>query len=189
MLPSPRPGAGSRRSPWSQRRWCCCRSRSPPAQRHALVPLGVLRDLAGHAGRGGAGRVAQLRRTLRTLAAAAAAGVVDDVPLRCGSAGSSVDHPPMRPIVLQEKAAAIFRTWTCDEWRALFEQTDACVTPVLTLTEARSHPQLAARQTFVTYDNVVQPAPAPRFSRTSSQIQSPPPRTPTPIAEILAQWR
>jgi alpha-methylacyl-CoA racemase len=90
---------------------------------------------------------------------------------------------------LQDKAEAIFRTKTRDEWCALFESTDGCVSPVLTLSEAPSHPQLAARQTFVTYDNVVQPAPAPRFSRTPSAIQSPPPRTTTPIAEILAEWR
>jgi alpha-methylacyl-CoA racemase len=90
---------------------------------------------------------------------------------------------------LREKAAAIFRTRTRDEWCALLETTDACVSPVLTLIEAPSHPQLAARQTFVTYDDVVQPAPAPRFSRTPSQIQSPPPRPATPIAEILADWR
>jgi alpha-methylacyl-CoA racemase len=82
----------------------------------------------------------------------------------------------------------MFRMRTRDEWCALLEATDACVAPVLTLSEAPQHHHLAARQTFQTYENVVQPSPAPRFSRTPSAIQSPPARTTTPIAELLAEW-
>src|SRR5688572_21942566 len=65
---------------------------------------------------------------------------------------------------LRTRFAAIFKTRTRDQWQALLEGTDACVAPVLTLSEARGHPQLRARQTFVEYDGVLQPAPAPRFS-------------------------
>jgi alpha-methylacyl-CoA racemase len=89
---------------------------------------------------------------------------------------------------LQEKAQAIFKTRTRDQWCAIFEGSDACVAPVLTLSEAPAHPHLAERGTFVTYDGVMQPAPAPRFSRTPSWIQSPPPVASTALVDILAEW-
>ncbi len=90
---------------------------------------------------------------------------------------------------LREKAAALFRTRSRDEWCALLEGTDACVAPVLTLGEAPSHPHLAARGTYVEVGGVVQPAPAPRFSRTPSAVQGPPPAAPLRPAEVLAGWR
>jgi alpha-methylacyl-CoA racemase len=65
---------------------------------------------------------------------------------------------------LRAAFAARFGTRTQAEWTAVFEGTDACVSPVLPMTEAASHPHLAARGTYVTSDGVVQPAPAPRFS-------------------------
>lgn len=65
----------------------------------------------------------------------------------------------------------VFRTRTRDDWAAVFEGTDACVTPVLTFAEAAVDPHMAARGTLLAVDNVVQPAVAPRFSRTA-------PRTP-----------
>ncbi len=55
---------------------------------------------------------------------------------------------------------------TRDEWSAVFAGSDACVAPVLSWAEAKEHPHLRARGTFVEIDGVVQPAPAPRFSRT-----------------------
>lgn len=57
------------------------------------------------------------------------------------------------------------RTRTRDEWCALFEGTETCFAPVLTLEEAPHHPHLHARGTYVEIDGVTQPAPAPRFSR------------------------
>lgn len=74
----------------------------------------------------------------------------------------------------RDRLAAIFRTKTRDEWCALLEGTDACVAPVLDLDEAPDHPHNRARQTFVAPGGTVQPAPAPRFSRTAASIQSPP---------------
>ena len=65
----------------------------------------------------------------------------------------------------EQKAALarLFKTKTRDEWCALFDQAEACVTPVLSMAEALEHPHNLTRQTFVTIDGVPQPAPAPRF--------------------------
>jgi len=67
---------------------------------------------------------------------------------------------------LRERFAEVVATRTRDEWAALADGTDACIAPVLTMAEAPHHPHLAARSTFVEIDGVMQPAPAPRFSRT-----------------------
>lgn len=67
---------------------------------------------------------------------------------------------------LKEKVATLFLTRTRDEWCALFDDTDACFAPVLSLSEAPHHPHNAARGNFVEEDGLVMPAPAPRFSRT-----------------------
>jgi crotonobetainyl-CoA:carnitine CoA-transferase CaiB-like acyl-CoA transferase len=88
-----------------------------------------------------------------------------------------------------ERLAAVFATRTRDEWTALFEGTDACVAPVLDFTEAPHHPHLQARQTFVDVDGVVQPAPAPRFSRTPSSRPTPPRAAdPRDYAQTLSNW-
>lgn len=89
---------------------------------------------------------------------------------------------------LQEKMAALFKTKTRDEWAKLLEGSDACAAAVRGLFDAPSHPHLAARQTFVTADGHVQPAPAPRFSRTPSAIQGSPAVPPVAAVDILAQW-
>ena len=72
------------------------------------------------------------------------------------------------------KFAALFRTRTRDEWCKILEGTDACFAAVLSLTEAPLHPHNRARGNFVEIDGIVQPAPAPRFSRTPGAIRSPP---------------
>ena len=73
----------------------------------------------------------------------------------------------------REQLAEMFNTRTRDEWCALLEGSDACFAPVLDFTEAPRHPHMAARQTFGTADGIVQPNPAPRFSRTvSAQAQA-----------------
>jgi crotonobetainyl-CoA:carnitine CoA-transferase CaiB-like acyl-CoA transferase len=70
--------------------------------------------------------------------------------------------------------AETFKTKTRDDWAALFANSDACVAPVLDWSEAPQHPHLKARNTFVEVDGVIQPAPAPRFSRTQSNAPTPP---------------
>jgi alpha-methylacyl-CoA racemase len=72
-----------------------------------------------------------------------------------------------------EKLAAIFKTKTLTEWCDLLDGTNTCFSPVLTMAEATTHPHNAARQTFVEVDGVVQPAAAPRFSRTPGEALPP----------------
>jgi len=67
---------------------------------------------------------------------------------------------------LRQRLAALFRLKSREEWCAIFEHSDACVAPVMTLEEAPSHPHLVARGTLVTLNGVIQPAPGPRYSET-----------------------
>jgi alpha-methylacyl-CoA racemase len=89
---------------------------------------------------------------------------------------------------LREAIAARFRERTQQEWTGVFDGTDACVSPVLPLTEAARHPHLAARHTYVDRDGVVQPAPAPRFSRTPAALGSPPSLPGQHSREALQAW-
>jgi alpha-methylacyl-CoA racemase len=89
---------------------------------------------------------------------------------------------------MKEKIAAIFRTRTRDEWCAVMEHTDVCFAPVLSLWEAKDHPHNVARSTFVENAGVVQPAPAPRFSRTTVEIARPPAHAGQHTDEVLADW-
>jgi alpha-methylacyl-CoA racemase len=89
---------------------------------------------------------------------------------------------------LRERFAAAFRARTMAEWSDIFDGSDACVAPVVSLTEAPHHPQLAARETFVTAYGVVQPAPAPRFSRTPTSLSAPPARPGEHTRAALADW-
>lgn len=69
-----------------------------------------------------------------------------------------------------EVLAEVFRRKTRDEWCEQFKGSDGCVSPVLSLAEAPQHPHNRARETFVEIDGIVQPAPAPRFSRSRTTI-------------------
>jgi alpha-methylacyl-CoA racemase len=75
---------------------------------------------------------------------------------------------------LKEKLATVIKTKTRDEWDKIMLGSDVCYAPVLSLAEAPKHPHNVARKTFVEVDGVVQPAPAPRFSRTVPEVQGPP---------------
>ncbi|HWG80918.1 MAG TPA: CaiB/BaiF CoA-transferase family protein [Stellaceae bacterium] len=86
------------------------------------------------------------------------------------------------------KLAARFKRKTREEWCRLLEGSDACFAPVLSLAEAPSHPHNLARQSFVEIDGIVQPAPAPRFSRTPAGRPTPPERPGERGTESLAQW-
>ena len=88
----------------------------------------------------------------------------------------------------RERLAAAFATRTRDEWAAVFEPLDACVSPVLHLREARRHPHLAARGTVPEVDGVAQPAPAPRFSRTPAELGRPPVPAGADTREALLAW-
>jgi alpha-methylacyl-CoA racemase len=70
---------------------------------------------------------------------------------------------------MTKKLAAIFRTRSRAAWMAVFEGSDACVAPVLSMAEAPSHPHNEARGTFIEMDGVVHPAPAPRFSVSAAE--------------------
>jgi alpha-methylacyl-CoA racemase len=89
---------------------------------------------------------------------------------------------------LKEKIAAVMKTKTRDQWDALMQGTDVCYAPVLSLTEAPEHPHNKARDTFVTIDGVIHPAPAPRFSRTKPEIQGVAPTGGQHNDEILNEW-
>lgn len=75
---------------------------------------------------------------------------------------------------LRSAIAARFKERTQAEWAEVFDGTDACCTPILPLTEAAEHPHLKARETYVTRDGILQPAPAPRFSRTQASLSTGP---------------
>jgi alpha-methylacyl-CoA racemase len=85
-------------------------------------------------------------------------------------------HDPAAWPTLKGKIAAVFRSQTSAHWCTLMEGTDVCFAPVLTLDEALAHPHNVARRTFFMRDSVLQPAPAPRFSRTQA---GPPARAPS----------
>lgn len=71
---------------------------------------------------------------------------------------------------LTDKLAAVFKRKTQAQWCEIMEGTDVCFAPVLSFMDAPSHPANVARNTYIKVDGVTQPAPAPRFSRTPSQV-------------------
>ena len=89
---------------------------------------------------------------------------------------------------LKEKFAALFKTKSRDEWCKIMEGSDICFAPVLSMAEAPSHPHNIQRGTFVEVEGVVQPGPAPRFSRTPSKIQRPPAKPGEHTEEALREW-
>ena len=89
---------------------------------------------------------------------------------------------------LRRKLAALIVTKTRDEWCRIMEGSDVCFAPVLNLREAPAHPHLQARETFVDAFGLLQPAPAPRFSRTPGAIQGPVAQVGEHTEEILQRW-
>jgi len=89
---------------------------------------------------------------------------------------------------LKARVAATIKTKTRDEWCAIMEGTDVCFAPVLSMAEAPEHPHNKARETFVEIEGVVQPAPAPRFSKTPGAVQRPPSGGGEHREEVLAEW-
>jgi len=100
---------------------------------------------------------------------------------RCGGQYDRERWPAM-----SEAFAAAFASRTRDQWAALFAETDACVTPVLTLAEAAAHPHAVARGAFPQSGGFPQPAPAPRFGGAAAAV--PGPGVPAELAQVLADW-
>ena len=88
----------------------------------------------------------------------------------------------------RQRMEAIFKTKTRNQWCEILEGTDVCFAPVLDLEEAPDHPHNKERETFVNFEGITQPAPAPRFSRTQGTIQSSANLTGENSEEILEKW-
>jgi alpha-methylacyl-CoA racemase len=89
---------------------------------------------------------------------------------------------------LRQKFAEIIAGKTRAEWEQVFEGSDACVAPVLSLGEVENYPHNKARKTFMSVDGVLQPAPAPRFSRTVPEAGKPARQVGSDTERVLAAW-
>jgi len=89
---------------------------------------------------------------------------------------------------MHDRFAKIFATRMRDEWVAAAAGRDACLAPVLTIDEAPEHPQMQARDVYEMFDGLLHPSPAPRFSRTPSELRRPTPRPGRDSREALADW-
>ena len=89
---------------------------------------------------------------------------------------------------MRQRFAEIIGRETRDHWCCVFEGTEACVTPVLSLEELAGHPHHQGRASFVEVDGVPHPAPAPRFSRTQSEIAGPPPERGDGGPDAIRRW-
>ncbi|MCW2845944.1 MAG: L-carnitine dehydratase/bile acid-inducible protein [Nocardioides sp.] len=109
---------------------------------------------------------------------------------RLGIAGRAPDrYDPAQADVLRTLITEAFLARPMAEWTEVFEGTDACVAPVVKLSEAPDHPHMRAREVFVERDGLVQPQPAPRFSRTRSSLTTPPSATAgSETRAALAAW-
>lgn len=86
---------------------------------------------------------------------------------------------------MKSKISDVIRGKTRKEWENLMEGTDVCFAPVLSIDEAYAHPHNKERQTFIDIEGIMQPAPAPRFSRTPSSVKSPPPHAGQHTEQVL----
>ncbi|MFJ2946779.1 MULTISPECIES: CaiB/BaiF CoA transferase family protein [unclassified Streptomyces] len=89
---------------------------------------------------------------------------------------------------LRAQVTARFASRTRDAWTAVFDGSDACVAPVLSLREAPHHPHLAARSTFTGHGGITQPAPAPRFSATPTTVRTGPARPGADTDDVARDW-
>ena len=89
---------------------------------------------------------------------------------------------------LKAQLAKVIKQKTQSEWCAIMEGTDVCFAPVLDFMEAPQHPHNKARETYIKVDGMTQPAPAPRFSRTNSEVQFGAHAAGEDTEEILKDW-
>ncbi|PYM16660.1 MAG: carnitine dehydratase [Candidatus Rokuibacteriota bacterium] len=105
---------------------------------------------------------------------------------------ASADLPPQMQReswpAMKERLAAIFKTKTRDEWSAIMEGSDICFAPVLSIAEAPEHPHARARDAYVDVEGVRQPAPAPRFSRTTPEVKRAAAARGAHTDEVLAEY-
>ena len=105
------------------------------------------------------------------------------------SEGDIPDHMDRtRWVEHKQRLTALFLSQTRAEWCSLMEGSDICFAPVLSLSEAPKHPHMAARGTFIEIEGVIQPAPAPRFSRTPGEVHHPVPEPGEHTEEVLTGW-
>jgi len=109
---------------------------------------------------------------------------------KTGLAGEDIPHQMDRSAWDASKArlTEIFKSKTRDEWCEIIEGSDVCFAPVLSMTEAKEHPHMKERQTFVEVEGCSQPGPAPRYSRTEAKIAGPPPHAGEHTDELLAEF-
>jgi alpha-methylacyl-CoA racemase len=88
----------------------------------------------------------------------------------------------------KERIAGVIVSRTREEWAAILEPAEACSTVVYGIDDAREHPHNVARGTFVEHEGIVQPAPAPRFSRTPSTLRRGPAIFGADTDAALADW-
>jgi len=89
---------------------------------------------------------------------------------------------------LKKKLEAVFKTRSRDDWCELMEGTDVCFAPVLDIQEAPNHPHNQARETYIEIGGMTQPAPAPRFSRSSPEVPFAPHLPGSDTEEVLEEW-
>jgi alpha-methylacyl-CoA racemase len=89
---------------------------------------------------------------------------------------------------MRERLAGVFKRKTRDQWCEVMQGSDACFAPVLTLSEAPLHPHNRVRDTFIDIEGVIQPAPAPRFSRSKTSIPHAPPVIGANADQTLGDW-
>ncbi|AUL46474.1 carnitine dehydratase [Bordetella trematum] len=108
--------------------------------------------------------------------------------LRLDPAVYSHDRDPAQWPALRARLAALFATQPRDHWAALFEDSDACVTPILDWGEAVAHRHASARGAYVDVEGVTQPAPAPRLSVTPARAPAVAPAVGAHSVEVLREW-
>lgn len=100
-----------------------------------------------------------------------------------------IDHfDPTAWPALKKSISEAFRGHTQQEWIRRFEGSDACVAPVMSMSEAPHHPHMVARNSFIDFDGISQPAPAPRFSRSSPSLYRRPSKPGEHTKEVIDEW-
>jgi alpha-methylacyl-CoA racemase len=113
----------------------------------------------------------------------------DELVRRLGIADRAPDRNDLSKLgELRTLLEETFRSRTQAEWAEVFGDGDACCVPVLPTTEAARHPHLQARGVYVEHDGLLQPAPAPRFSRTHASLGAGPSRPGGGTRAVLETW-